>query len=367
MATNETIPWAKPEFWGNERRYVLEALNSHWISSGPFVQRLENEFAAYNRTTFALAVSNGTAALQLAYMALGIQPGDEIIVPGFAFMAAANVALQMNAVTVFADVDPCTWCVTAADVERRLSSRTKAIVPVHTYGNVCAMDDIMTLASRRRIPVIEDAAEAFGSAYRGRLAGTFGTVGTYSLHAAKTITTGEGGMVVTASEELKERMSLIRNQGMGRLRYWHDVLGNNFRLTDLQAAFGCAQLEHIKEIIVARQEVFHTYQRYLSKIGGIELQKFSELVEPVPWVVAIKLDPEVYPQGRDKVMLDMQAAGIETRPGFYTPTKMSHLYKSEPLPVADEVSEWTLVLPSFPSLNEEQIKTVCSNLKRLCR
>jgi perosamine synthetase len=365
MATQVTIPWAKPEFWGDEERYVLEALTSQWISSGPFVVRLEAEFAKYNEIRHAVAVSNGTAALQLAYMVAGIQPGDEIILPGFAFMAAANVALQMNAVVVFADIDPQTWTVTAQTVEERLTSRTKLIVPIHPYGNVCPMDALMLLAARRGIPVIEDAAESLGSSYRGRRAGTFGTIGTYSLHAAKTITTGEGGMVVTQSQEIKERLHLFRNQGMGEVRYWHDVLGHNFRLTDLQAAVGCAQLRHIEEIASARTRMFETYRRCLGDVQGIVPQHFSHDVAPVPWVVAVKLDPRAYPQGRDEVMAQMGAAGIETRPGFYSPNRMAHLYKAPPLSVADDISAWTIVLPSFPSLSEQQIVTVCHELNRL--
>lgn len=367
MVNQQIIPWAKPEFWGDEQRYLVEALDSQWISGGPFVNQLEDEFAKFNRTTHAVATSNGTTALHLAYLAVSIQPGDEIIVPGFAFMAAANVAMQMHAVPVFADVDPRTWVVTAADIERRLSSKTKAIVPVHTYGNVCAMDDIMTLAAARNITIIEDAAEAFASSYRGHLAGTLGALGTYSFHAAKTITTGEGGMVVTRSDALKEQMHLYRSHGMSTVRYWHDVAGHNFRLTNMQAALGCAQLAHIDEIIAARKQMFSCYQTHLGRIDGLAMQHFAPDVEPVPWAVAVKLDRRAFPQGREDVMRGMQLAGIETRPGFYTPTSMSHLYRSEPLPVSDDVSAWIVVLPSFCSLTEQQIETICGQLKRMRR
>lgn len=365
MITEHSIPWAKPEFWGEEQRYVTDALSSLWISGGPYVTRFENQFAQFNRTAHAVATSNGTTALHLAYLAVGIQPGDEVIVPGFAFMAAANVAIHMNAVPVFADVDPQTWCVTAETIETLVSARTKLIVPVHTYGNVCEMDHIMALASARKVTVIEDAAESFGSIYRGAYAGTFGALGTYSFHAAKTITTGEGGMVVTASSELTERMHLYRSQGMGQLRYWHQVIGHNFRLTNMQAAIGCAQLLHIEEIIAARKRMFSTYQRYLADMPGTSMQRYCHESIPAPWVIAVELDPRAYPQGRDKVMVDLLDDGIETRPGFYTPTRMSHLFRSGPLTVADRVSCWILALPSFPSLTEQQIETVCAKLKRL--
>ena len=367
MPTEYVIPWAKPEFWGDEQRYVVDALSSQWISGGPFVDRLEAEFARLNGTTHAVATSNGTTALHLAYLAVGIQPGDEIIVPGFAFMAAANIALHLRAVPIFADVDPKSWLITGAEIERRLSPRTRAIVPVHTYGNVCAMDDIMALAAKREIPVIEDAAEAFASSYRGAFAGTLGALGTYSFHATKTITTGEGGMVVTRSDYLKERMHLYRSHGMSNVRYWHDVAGHNFRLTNIQAALGCAQLAHVDKISAARIRMLANYRRHLDNVDGLVTQHFGPDVEAVPWAVAVKLDPRAFPQGRDEVMREMQAAGIETRPGFYTPTTMKHLYRSEQLPVSDDVSASVVVLPSFCSLSEQQIETICSRLKRMRR
>ena len=367
MSSNCLIPWAKPQFWGDEQRYVSDALSSTWISGGPYVDRLEAAFGAYADREHAVATSNGTTALHLAYLALGIGAGDEIIVPGFAFMAAANTALHVGAVPVFADVDRASWCVTSADIERQLSPRTRAIVPVHTYGNVCAMDGIMELAERRGIPIIEDAAEAFGSRYRGRMAGAIGLIGTFSMHATKTITTGEGGMVLTGDDALHQKMLLYRSHGMGRTRYWHDVAGHNFRLTNMQAAIGCAQLEQIDLIIAKRRRMLAAYRKCLIGIPGIVMQQFAPEVDPVPWVVAVKLEPQAYPQGRDAVMGELEQAGIETRPGFYTPTRMTHLYSADTLPNADNVSDWVVALPSFPTLLDEQIEFICLQLKRLRR
>lgn len=360
----QPIPWAKPEFWGKEKDYVGEALASTWISGGPFVDRLESEFGAYMGSAHAVATSNGTAALHLAYLALGIRPDDEIIVPGFAFMAAANIALHVGAVPVFADVDRHSWCIAAQDIERRLSPRTRAIVPVHTYGNVCAMDEIMALAAHHGLPVVEDAAEAFASRYRGKAAGAIGSIGTFSLHATKTITTGEGGMVLTGDDAMHERMLLYRSHGMGPVRYRHEVAGHNFRLTNLQAAIGCAQLEQVDRIIAERKRVFATYQEFLGDMPGAVMQHFSPEVDAVPWVVAIKLDPNAFPQGRDNLMQQMTLAGVETRPGFYTPASMPHLYSAGALPVADEVSNWVIALPSFPTLSDQQIEYICSQVKR---
>src|SRR5208282_226909 len=268
----EAIPWAKPTLFGNEHRYVAEALSSTWISGGAFVDRFEADFGLRCVIPLATTAANGTAALHMAFLALGIQPGDEVIVPGFAFMAAANVALHLGAQPVFTEVDPATWCMTADHVERRLSPRTKLIVPVHTYGNMCNMDEIITLAKDRSIPVVEDAAEAFLSNFNGRYAGTRGDLGTFSFHATKTITTGEGGMVVSSNQELHDKLYLYRNHGMLRVRYWHEVAGHNFRMTNLQAALGCAQLEKIDQIIMERKRLHKTYERFLSNVSGVTLQ-----------------------------------------------------------------------------------------------
>jgi perosamine synthetase len=365
MENMSFIPWARPDYWGNERRYVNEALDSSWVSGGPFVDRLEHEFKSYLHSGHAIATSNGTTAIHLAYLGVGIGAGDEVVVPGFAFMAAANIALHIGAVPVFADVDPNTWCLTADYVEQRLSARTKAIVPVHTYGNVCPMDEIVDLAERRGIPVIEDAAESFGSRFRGRMAGTIGVIGTYSMHATKTITSGEGGMVVTDNAALHRMMQLYRSHGMGSVRYWHEVAGHNFRLTNLQAALGCAQFEQIDRIVAARKEMFETYRKHLELLPGVMMQRIAPEVDPVPWVVAVRLDPAAFPDGRDAVMQRLTAVGIETRPGFYSASRMTHLYSAAALHHSDAASDWIVALPSFPSLTEEQIEYVCIQLGRL--
>jgi perosamine synthetase len=360
-----SIPWAMPQFWGRESEYVVDALSSTWISGGPYVDRLEAECARYLGTPHAIATSNGTTALHLAYLALGIGPGDEVIVPGFAFMAAANVALHLRATPVFADVDPESWCLTAAHVRQRLSARTKAVVPVHTYGNVCDMQPLLALAAEHDVAVIEDAAEAFGSRYRGQMAGTLGTLGTYSLHATKTITTGEGGLVVTSRDDLLRPMRLYRSHGVGERRYWHEVPGHNFRLTNLQAALGCAQLEQIGRIRDARRRMFASYARHLGGMPGVRMQHFAATVDAVPWVVTVELDPEAFPRGRDAIMAAMAERGIETRPGFYDPSRMPHLYQSVALPNSERISAQVLALPSFPALTDAQIESVCARLDEL--
>ena len=284
MSVDSFIPWAKPDFWGNEEKYMVEALTSTWISGGAFVDQLEHDFAQYSNVRHALTASNGTTALHMAYLALELKPGDEVILPGFAFMGAANMALYTGAKPVFAEVDPRTWCVTADEVEKCISVRTKLIVPVHTYGNVCDMDSIMELANKHNIAVVEDTAEAFASRYKGKLAGTYSLIGTYSFQATKTITTGEGGMVVTNEDELYDRMALYRSHGMRRKRYyWHDLVGHNFRLTNLQAALGVAQMERLETIIFERKRVHRQYQSLLSENPGVTLQYYQPEVDGVLW------------------------------------------------------------------------------------
>ena len=363
--TVRPIPWAQPTFCGNEQRYASEAIASTWISGGHFVDRFESEFAKYSGNRYAITASNGTTAIHMALLALSVGPGDEVVVPGFAFMAAANVALHLGAKPVFTEVDPETWCMTAKDAERCLSPRAKAIVPVHTYGNVCAMDAIIALAKERSIAVVEDAAEAFASRYKGRQAGSMSELGTFSFQATKTITTGEGGMVVTDSSDLASRLRLFRSHGMLHRRYWHEVPGHNFRLTNLQAAMGCAQLENLEQTIRERRRVYTCYQRCLANVPGVVMQQYNSDVEPVVWAIAARLDPQAFPRGRDAVMRELQTAGIETRNGFYAASLMTHLYDCPQLPVCESLSRNVISLPTFPALTEEQIEIVCTQLKGL--
>lgn len=361
------IPWARPVFWGDEHRRVREALDSTWISGGPFVDQLEQGFSGLTGGARALAVSNGTTAIQLAYLALGVGVGDEIVVPGFGFLAAANVALHMAARPIFCEVDPQTWCMRAEDIEPCLTADTRAIVVVHTYGNVCDMRSILALANDRGIPVIEDAAEAFPSRYRSQLAGSLGTIGTYSFQATKTITTGEGGMVVTRDDGLYDRMVLYRSHGLRRKKhYWHEAPGLNFRLTNMQAALGCAQLDQLGRIVAERHRVYAAYRERLAGMDGVTLQSFRAEVDPVVWAVAVKLDAAAFPQGRDAVLAQMLEAGIELRPGFYSPGQLEY-FGCSPLATCDALAASIVSLPSYPTLTAPEIERICTQLAKLRR
>jgi perosamine synthetase len=362
----EMIPWARPHLFGNELEHISEALHTTWISGGPFVDQLEQEIRDFTRVGYTCATSNGTTALHLAFLALSIGAGDEVIVPGFAYLGAANVALICGAKPVFAEVDPDTWSLTAEAVEQVLTPRTKAIVVIQTYGNMCDVDSINALAAAKKIPVIEDAAEALGSCYKGRAAGSCGTIGTYSFHATKTITTGEGGMVATNDPELHRLMQLYRSHGMARdvRYYWHQLAGHNFRLTNFQAAMGVAQFAHFNEVKKMRAVLHAQYRTRLESQPGIRLQRFDESVTPVLWALGLRLDPEMFPQGRDAILKEMKERGIECRPGFYSASQQP-LYNSPALPICEDLARQVLSLPCYVGLDEAKVDFICQTLLSL--
>jgi len=363
--TRAFIPWAEPRYWGREEQLAIDALKSTWISGGPYVDRFEAALREFSGSPFVAVTSNGTTAIHAAYLALNLRAGDEIIVPAFGFMAAANVALHMGAVPVFADVDPQTWCVTAATIEHRINGRTRGLVPVHTYGNVCDMEPILDLAERHGLWVLEDAAEAFGSLYRGRQAGTVAPIGTYSFHATKTITTGEGGAVCTREEALHERLLLFRSHGVGRRRYWHEVAGHNFRMPNMMAAIGCAQIEQFADIDAERRRVLRCYEVALAGLGGATMQTMTADTQPLVWAVALRLDPAVYRQGRDAVIASLLDQGIETRPGFHAAGEMTHLYNAPDTASAMELARQVISLPSSPTVSNEEIVRIVELLAGL--
>ncbi len=360
-------PWAKPSYWGREEQYVLDALRSTWVSGGPFVERLEDDVARYLGVKHALAVSNGTAALHLAYVALGLRAGDEVIVPAFGFMAAANVALHLGLVPVFCDVDQHTWCMGAEQVRAVVTDKTRAIVAVHTYGNVCDMNLLLALASELDIPVIEDAAEALGSRTGRHFAGTLGAINTFSFHATKTITTGEGGLIATDDDRLADVARLYRSHGLRRERhYWHEVPGHNFRMTNLHAALGCAQMEHVEQISEQRRRVSAQYGSRLRGLQGVTPQQETPGTDPLIWATAVRLSPEFFPQGRNQVSMALAEKGIETRPGFQSPSQMDY-FASQSFPVSDTLCHWVISLPTFPDLQDDDIELICAELSALAR
>lgn len=368
MKAVERISYAQPRFWGSEEVRVIEALRSGWISTGPFVGQFEEVVGRTFGSRHALAVSNGTTALHLAYLALGLRAGDEVIIPAFSYLAAANVAIQLGLVPVFADVDKSTYCLTADTVSRVVTDRTRAIVAIHTYGSMCDVDAITDVVRSSGIFVIEDSAEAMGSKLRGRFAGTIAPIGTLSFHAAKTITTGEGGMVLSTDDTLAESMRSWRTHGSTHTRYWHDVPGHNFRMGNLQAAFGCAQMEHWETVVNERRALVERYATELVGRVGIAVQQPGDDVDPLVWAIAVELDPLVYPQGRDAVLKEMADRGVECRNGFYSPSQMPLYapYRCD-TPVSDRLARNVISLPTHVGLTGSEIDRVVETLVGLAK
>lgn len=361
----ERISIAVPILNGNERKYVDECIDTGWISAnGRFIREFEAQFAAFCGTKYALACSNGTVTLHLALKALGIGPGDEVIMPTLTYIATANAVAYCGAKPVFVDSEPGTWNIDPDAIAEKITGRTKAVIPVHLYGLPCNMDAIREIAGRYGLAVIEDAAEAHGAKWRGETVGSMGDVGSFSFFGNKIITCGEGGMLTTNDRALYEKMKLLRSQGVDpNRRYWHTTVAYNYRMTNLQAAVGLAQLENAAWHLEQRRRVAGLYRRYLPMLEGqVAVQEIPEGAEHVYWMNSVLLTAAVQVE-RDTVMERMEAAGIEMRPLFY-PMHIMPPYedKDAHFPVAEALSARGINLPSHGLLTEEQVKYIVDML-----
>jgi perosamine synthetase len=357
------IPVAEPVLRGRERDYVLECLESGWISgSGRFVTEFESQFASFCGVQHAIAVANGTVALHVALAALGVGPGDEVIVPDMTYIASANTVAYCGARVVLADVQPDTWCLDVEDVARKITPATRAIMPVHLYGHPTDMQPLLDLARRHALAVIEDAAEAHGAEYRQARVGGLGDLGTFSFYGNKIITTGEGGMVTTNDADLAARVRLLKGQGMDpQRRYWFPVVGFNYRMTNIQAAIGLAQLERVDWLIERRREVAAQYRSHLCS-SALTLPQEAAWARNVYWLYSVLVPADV---DRDGVMADMARAGIETRP-FFVPLHALPPYREpdgdQQYPVSTALGARGISLPSSASLTEDQVACICRSL-----
>lgn len=364
------IPVSQPALIGREKEYVLDCLESNWISSnGKYVELLERKFAAYLGVRHAVACSNGTAALHLALLALGIGPGDEVIVPTLTYVATANAVTYTGAYPVLADCEPDTWNLDPAKIESLITPRTKAVVPVPLYGHPCDMSAILELARKYRLYVIEDAAEALGSRYKGQLCGTMADISTFSFYGNKTITTGEGGMVVTDDDGLAARIRLLKGQGMDlKKRYWFPILGYNYRMTNVQAAIGCAQMENIGDFLEKRLQIAEWYADALSGIRGITLPIVKNYANHSWWMFSILVDDK-FGMSRDALIDRLEQFGIETRPFFY-PMHFMPVYEGSnrcDLINSSLVSVRGLNLPTYFNLTRDLILEIANSIKKISR
>ena len=336
---------------------MAQAVESSWISStGPFVERFESEFAELCGTRAAVSVCNGTAALHLAFVALGLEAGDEVIVPSLTYVATANAVRYVGAEPVFADVDPLTWCLDPAAVEAAITPRTKGIVAVHLYGHPADMDALAEIASSHGFWLVEDAAEAHCARYKGRPAGSLADLATFSFYGNKPFTSGEGGAITLDDQELEARVRLLRGQGMDpSRRYYFPVVGYNYRLTNIACALACAQLERRDEILGERHRIYTRYRELLADVPGLAFQPVADWAEPTPWLFSVLIDREEFGLSRDELAAELEKRGIETRP-FFVPLHTLPPYRDasrarrEELPCTERLAAAGLNLPTFVGL-----------------
>jgi perosamine synthetase len=360
---------AAPALVGREREYVLDCLDSTWISScGSYVDRFEVEFARFCGVRHAIACTNGTAAVHLALLALGLQPGDEVIVPTLTFVASANPVRYCGARVVLVDSESVTWNMDAQQIEAAITPRTRGIIAVHLYGHPMDMDAVLEIAERRGLWVLEDAAEAHGAAYRGRRVGSIGQVATFSFYGNKILTSGEGGMVVTDDSELAARVRQLKGQGQDpQRRYWFPVLGYNYRMTNVAAAIGLAQLERADWHLGRRREIAEWYREELADVEGLVLSPEEHWARNAYWIFCALLDERRF-GSRDGVMAALAEAGIETRPFFFplhTLPIYTHDRGSGGLPVAEDLGRRGINLPSSALLTRDDVARVSGQLRAL--
>ena len=358
-----------PQFKGNESKYVQECIDSTWVSSiGRFIPLFENEFARFCDVPHAVAANNGTSALHLALLGCKLQPGDEVIVPTLTFVATANAVTYCGATPVFVDSEPRTMNLDPALLEAKITPRTRGIIVVHLYGHPADMDPILAIARRHNLFVVEDAAEAHGARYRGQIVGGLADVGTFSFFGNKIITTGEGGMVTVRDPEKAALIRTYRGQGMQTdRRYWFPVIGYNYRMTNIQAALGLAQLEQIDRYMAHHRTVASWYAHYLSPLAHRMALPIEEpWCRHAYWLYTVILNAAVT-VGRDELMSDLAAVGIETRPVFYPMHVLPPYFEPDAhYPVADRLSARGLSLPTHIGLTESDVAYVAGHLTRLC-
>lgn len=360
--TNPFIPIYTPDLSGNERDYVLECLDSTWISSkGKFIAEFEERFGQYIGSRYATTVSNGTVALHLALVALGIGPGDEVIVPTLTYIASANAVAYTGATPVFVDSEAASWQISPEDIRAKITPRTKAIMPVHLYGAACDMDAIMGIAREHNLLVVEDCAEAIGTLYKGRHVGTFGDIATFSFFGNKTMTTGEGGMVVTNDQTLHDRAVHFKGQGLATSRqYWHDVIGYNYRMTNICAAIGVAQMERVDSFLEGKRRVAQGYMDRLSGLG-FTFQEEKADTRHSYWMMSLLVED---PADRDPLRTWLGDRGVETRPLFYPVHTMPMYEKHFELHRVAEMLGWRGInVPSWPGLSDAQLDRICDDIR----
>jgi perosamine synthetase len=367
--SSDFVPVNEPLLDGNEKKYLAKCIETGWISTeGPFVRELEERIAERVGRTHGIAVSNGSAALDVAVAALKLEPGDEVVLPTFTIISCATAIVRAGAVPVLVDADPATWNMDIRQVAEKITARTRAIMAVHIYGLPSDMDPIISLAEDRGLRVIEDAAEAIGQSYKNRPCGKFGHISTFSFYPNKHVTTGEGGMVLTDDPNLAERCRSLRNLCFGKKRFVHEELGWNFRMSNLQAAVGVAQLERLDQFVERKREMGARYSELLEGIDGLQLPlKKTDYAENIYWVYGVLLADEL-PFGAEAVMEKLTMHGVGTRPFFWPMHEQPvfrrmGLFQNIHFPVAERLGRRGFYLPSGLAITDSQQRRVAEALK----
>jgi len=366
---NKFIPIYEPLFGGNESNYLNECIDTGWISSkGEFVNKFERVVADFIGSPYALSTSNGTVALHLALVTLGIGEGDEVIVPDLTFAASINAIIYSGATPVLVDVKKDTFNLDFSKIEKLITSKTKAIMPVHLYGLSCDMDICLEIAEKYNLLIVEDAAESFGSEFRNQKLGSIGHAASFSFFGNKTITTGEGGMIIFKDEETYLKAKVLRDHGMDPVKtYWHNFVGYNYRMTNMQAAIGLAQMERIDEILEKKIEIASYYKSELKGVSGLNFVVDTEYKKNTYWLVTVLLDPDKTGITRDQLREKLKEKNIDSRPVFYPLHIMPPYlkYDSGNLINSKYISENGISLPSSLSLSEIDLARICAEIKTI--
>jgi perosamine synthetase len=364
------VPVNEPVVTAEAKKYVMDALDTGWISSGgAYIDRFEKEFAAFIGVKHAITTTSGTTAIHLALAALGVGEGDEVIVPTFTMIGSIDPILYVRAKPVFIDSEMETFNMDVSQLERLITPKTKAIMPVHIYGHSVDMDPVLEIARKHGIPVMEDAAEAHGATYKGKKCGSLGAINCFSFYGNKILTTGEGGMVVTDDDQLAARARTLKDLAHSPARrFWHEEMGFNYRMTNLQAALGVGQMAHVEEFLQKKVWMAEAYAKGLQGVPGLRLPITKNYAKNVYWMYAVLIEKE-FPLSKDQLRAALKERGIDTRDFFYSvasqPLVSQYVSADQHFPVAEDIQERGFYLPSGLALTQEQVDYVCTAIHDL--
>lgn len=361
------IPISKPSITKKEIDYVNNAIQSGWVSSlGEYIVKFENKFAEYCEVKKSISVTSGTTGLHLAMEAMGIGIGDEVIVPDLTFIATANAVKYTGAQVVSVDIEEKSLCISPTAIKNSLTNKTKAIIAVHLNGYPANMEAINEIANQHNLFVIEDAAEAHGAKFFNKKIGSLGHVGVFSFYGNKIITSGEGGMITTDNIDLADKIIFLRDHAMSKTkRYWHSEIGYNYRMTNLQAALGVAQLERIDELLNKRVSIFKRYYKNLSNVENFQLNRTNEFLDVSFWSICLEIKNYDIIK-RDNLIKNLREYNIDSRPYFYPISDMP-MYKTVNTKITHEIYQKGIYLPIFFDLKDEEIDYICEIIIKLAK